>query len=49
MTSKPKNIVILGGGTAGWITSNTLLARWSDKDINVTVIESPAIGTVGVW
>ncbi len=48
MTRKPKNIVILGGGTAGWITSNTLLARWSDKDINITVIESPAIGTVGV-
>ena len=48
MTEHPQNIVILGGGTAGWITANTLLQRWSNKDISITVVESPAIGTVGV-
>lgn len=43
-----KRIVILGGGTAGWITANAMLHRWSDKDTDITLIESPAIGTVGV-
>jgi hypothetical protein len=43
-----KNIVILGGGTAGWITASALINRWADRDVDVTLIESPDIGTVGV-
>lgn len=43
-----KHIVILGGGTAGWITANALVARWADRGCAVTLVESPDIGTVGV-
>jgi len=43
-----KNIVILGGGTAGWITASALINRWAERDVDVTLIESPDIGTVGV-
>ena len=43
-----KSIVILGGGTAGWITATALIDRWADKGVDITLVESPAIGTVGV-
>lgn len=43
-----KRIVILGGGTAGWITANAMIDRWGDKGADITLIESPDIGTVGV-
>lgn len=43
-----KRIVILGGGSAGWITANAMLQRWGDKGAGITLIESPDIGTVGV-
>lgn len=39
------NIIILGGGTAGW-SAATLLSVFSK--INITVIESPEISTIGV-
>ena len=39
------NIVIVGGGTAGWITSLFLLSEY--KNINITVIESDVIGILG--
>ena len=42
------SIVILGGGTAGWMTANLMAARWHDKPISITLIESPDIGIVGV-
>ena len=41
-----KSIVILGGGTAGWITANAMIRHWPGCDI--TLVESPDIGTVGV-
>jgi tryptophan halogenase len=44
--SKIKNIVIVGGGSAGWMTASTICTQF--KDINVTVIESPNYPTVGV-
>jgi len=43
-----KNIVILGGGTAGWMAANLLQKRWRQKGVNITVVESPDIGIIGV-
>ena len=43
---KVNNIVIVGGGTAGWMTATTLVRLFPDKKI--TLIESPNIKTVGV-
>ena len=36
------------GGTAGWITASALINRWAERNVEVTLIESPDIGTVGV-
>ncbi|MFL2856748.1 MAG: tryptophan halogenase family protein [Pseudohongiellaceae bacterium] len=46
--SKIKNIVILGGGTAGWMAANLLHKKWQHLGIQVTVVESPDIGIIGV-
>ncbi len=46
-----KNIVILGGGTAGWIAASGLaraLLKGHTNEFNVTLIESDEIGTIGV-
>lgn len=43
-----KSIVIAGGGTAGWMAAAKLSQHFSNTDITITVIESSAIGTVGV-
>ena len=40
------DIVVLGGGTAGWITAGLLAA--SDRKLTVTLIESPDIPIIGV-
>jgi len=44
--AKIKNIVIVGGGSAGWMTASTIIKLI--PDVNVTVIESSNIPTVGV-
>jgi len=44
---KIKNLVIVGGGTAGWLTAS-LLAKVLGKVINITLVESDKIGTIGV-
>ena len=46
-----KEVVIVGGGTAGWLAANHLannLATNTPDGVNVTLIESPNIPTVGV-
>ena len=41
-----KKIMIVGGGSAGWMTAATLIKFFPNKEI--TVIESPDVPTVGV-
>ena len=43
-----KNIVIIGGGTAGWMAAAAMSRLLIHPDINIQLVESEAIGTVGV-
>ena len=42
-----RSVVIVGGGTAGWMTASYLRAAFGDR-ISVTVIESKNVSTIGV-
>ena len=42
---KVKDIVIIGGGTSGWLAAIFLIKR---EVYNITVIESKKIPTIGV-
>ncbi|GGY62446.1 tryptophan halogenase [Cellvibrio zantedeschiae] len=51
MSTAIKSIVIVGGGTAGWITAGRIAAKHkssSDAGVKVTLIESPNISIIGV-
>ncbi len=51
MNDPIKRVVIVGGGSAGWLTAGLLasehIAR-SGRDVSVTLIESPDVKTIGV-
>ena len=46
MSGGPPEVVVLGGGSAGWITACLLAKQWGGE--RITVVESPEIGIVGV-
>lgn len=41
------SVVIVGGGTAGWMSASYLKAAYGDR-INVTLVESDRVATIGV-
>ena len=47
MNKRINKVVIVGGGTAGWMAAASL-AKLLGKTINITLIESDDIPTVGV-
>lgn len=44
---RPMHVVIVGGGTAGWMSAASL-AQYLGARVRITLIESDAIGTIGV-
>ncbi len=45
---KINNLVIVGGGTTGWMTAAALSQHFKGQAITITVVESTVLGTVGV-
>ncbi|KWT63826.1 tryptophan halogenase [Streptomyces albus subsp. albus] len=42
-----RSVVIVGGGTAGWMTASYLKAAFADR-LDVTLVESPGVSRIGV-
>jgi tryptophan 7-halogenase len=50
-TDAIKKIVIVGGGSAGWLTAGLLASEYvagSQSEVSVTLVESPDVKTIGV-
>jgi len=43
-----QSVIIAGGGTAGWMTAASLAHRLQRLGISITLVESSAVGTIGV-
>ncbi|MFC6633233.1 tryptophan halogenase family protein [Microbulbifer taiwanensis] len=43
-----QDLVIVGGGTAGWMAAASLQQHFAGTPLKITLVESPQIGTVGV-
>jgi hypothetical protein len=43
-----RKIVVVGGGSAGWMCAMTLAASLIPRGIEIEVLESPAVGIIGV-
>lgn len=48
INDKKQHIVILGGGTAGWMSAAALAKLLPNNKFNITLVESDQISTVGV-
>ena len=51
MNRPTRTVVVVGGGTAGWITANLVAAENPGGDngfLRVVLVESPDIPTIGV-
>ena len=48
MKNEVKKIVIVGGGSAGWMSAMILADTLKHKGVEITVLESPTVGVIGV-
>jgi hypothetical protein len=48
MTTTPKKIIIVGGGSAGWMTALMYGEALIKTGVEITVLESPLVGVIGV-
>ncbi len=47
-TPDKKKILIVGGGTAGWMAANLMASCWKPLGFEIGLLESPEIGIIGV-
>ncbi|MDE2220146.1 MAG: tryptophan 7-halogenase, partial [Gammaproteobacteria bacterium] len=43
-----RRVAIVGGGTAGWMSALTLARTLSARGVEITLLESPTVGIIGV-
>lgn len=41
-------VCVVGGGTAGWMAASLMARFWAERAVELSVVESPEIGIVGV-